>query len=60
MFAYKELTALHSPCSCQGQLQTPQLVSVLEFCAHLNNLEMTEHIGKEGDIKYDLCLRVMK
>jgi hypothetical protein len=45
------------PYRCQGQLQTPQSVSeLLEFFAHLNNLETTEHVGREGDIKYELCL----
>ena len=50
-----------SPYSWQGQLQSPKAVSeLLEFRAHLNNLEMIEHIGSEGDIKHELCLWVMK
>ena len=50
LVACKVLAALHSPYSCQGQLQTPQSVSeLLEFFAHLNNLEMIWHIGRKGD-----------
>jgi hypothetical protein len=38
-------------------MQTPQSVSeLLDICAHLNDLEMTVHIGTEVDINHELCL----